>query len=577
MDYAKGEWGSLEAEDLARVKQFEAELDRQLQRRESLSFDGPSTLCLALSVIDYLYSLHKPAHWLGKALSIVAPNLRERSGKGEPPMRILFRDMEFASQYFSLRELLYYTYNVPGSITWHFSGKQLTIRYADRSIPRQFYHTANGQMVGVIKLFENFDSNRTLEAIRSADLKPDQPAPQHISDLICEEIDLKMRGNYSLLDENLEVRLGAYTYKQFLALYKHLVGNALIHRYWGRRDDKHGVVTMQRSSLIDLLTSNSGLEQAVCASVVDDLTYPAESDQRRFDAIYFGMFALPGNRIAMSPNQFLMQDGVVNGLRLSALRDPGGFLKNVSEPLGVALVTRIASAFERQGFTSRENVNLRALGEAFPDIDLMVISKEKTLGYVLYLCEVKNVLPPMWAKDHLRVLNKDSVAKAFGQLDRVMDALQTEKGIRFLRSLFPDDEFPHLRDGFLIAIKTLVITSHNAGMFFADQQHIAIDYRTLERILAAADGDVVYINRVLADMNLIADRGMKMKRVTMRVGPWRVTFEGVTIKHLTDFTENAYKSAGVDQMHLAQFIKDGGSAFDVLRRKSARKKLLKKK
>lgn len=62
-------------------------------------------------------------------------------------------------------------------------------------------------------------------------------------------------------------------------------------------------------------------------------------------------------------------------------------------------------------------VNEAFNGATLPDIDLLVISVEPTLGYVIFVCELKCPVPPRWAKDQLKVLNKDSVSQAFRQVE----------------------------------------------------------------------------------------------------------------------------------------------------------------
>jgi hypothetical protein len=96
----------------------------------------------------------------------------------------------------------------------------------------------------------------------------------------------------------------------------------------------------------------------------------------------------------------------------------------------------------------------------------LVISEEPTLGYVVFVCEIKSPVPPGWSKDYLRALNKDSVSKAFHQVKAISDFLGTEPGVMFLRQQLPAENPKHF-DGFVVAVFTLIVTSSNAGMFFS--------------------------------------------------------------------------------------------------------------
>ncbi len=549
--------------DLERVKAFEKRLDEALESRPSLRRDPAATLLLALNGMDFCYGQNHDAGWFRKGLSILVPHLGKAPATGEPDMEELLRDIHFASHYFSLREALYYTYNVPGAMKWSFGAKDVYIEFADRSIPRQFYHTANGAFIGSIGLFRDFEGQKRIEEIiKTAEIVSDEPAPDELSELITQEIELKLKGYYTLLDEDAAVRLGRYTYAEFLLVYKHLIGNALIQRYIGRVRKLDGAVVMERPKLVAMVADHSGLSADVCGAILDDITAPMPGSKGQVDPIYFALHALPGERIAMCASDFLVHEGIVNVLRLSALRDPENFLANVSGPLGHALTGRVRSMFERNGFVCKQDISLNGIGPGLPDLDLAVVSVEKTLGYVVYLCEIKNPLPPIWAKDQLRVLGKESVAKAFKQLDKIAKVFAAPEGVTLLRSFFPKNGLPHMKDGYVVALHTLIVTSHNAGMFFNDEKHTVIDYRTLERIVDAADGDVTYIDRVLRDMDQIADNGMKIVEAEVDIGELRVRHQGVALGALTEFRKNEYKSAGVDIAHLEEFIKDGASPFD---------------
>src|SRR5439155_13004176 len=104
-------------------------------------------------------------------------------------------------------------------------------------------------------------------------------------------------------------------------------------------------------------------------------------------------------RLLMMPHTFSMWEGFISILRLVALRRPEVFLANLSEPMGDALVDRLAGVFRNQGVGCSRNVRLADFDPRLPDIDLLVISEERPFGYVLFVCEVKNPIPAGWSKD----------------------------------------------------------------------------------------------------------------------------------------------------------------------------------
>jgi hypothetical protein len=222
--------------------------------------------------------------------------------------------------------------------------------------------------------------------------------------------------------------------------------------------------------------------------------------------------------------------------------------------------------FSNQGFECRKNLKLSKFDDQLPDIDLLVVSQEETLGYVIYSCEIKNPIPPRWAKDHLRVLSKDSIPKAFQQIERIKDFFHSEEGSQFLRSQLPREGLPHFGDEFLVVCNFLVITSNNAGMFFGNQEQAIIDYRTLGRILNRCDGDVAYLLWALNNINQLTDEYLKIVPVECKVGARTVSYEVTQIGSILDFQKTEYKSTGVDKKLAQDFIREGGHPFDVLKK-----------
>ena len=201
---------------------------------------------------------------------------------------------------------------------------------------------------------------------------------------------------------------------------------------------------------------------------------------------------------------------------------------------------RLADSFQGAGFRVRTNISLASYSTKLPDIDLLVISEERTLGYALLVCEVKAPLPPSWAKDQLRVLEPDSIAKSFGQVERINAFLGSAEGVDFLCNQLPQIGIPDF-DEFAVLRWNVVATSNNAGAFFANRGTI-VDYRTLERILRRCDGDILYVIRALKEFPSWADSCFEPAMTHVRVGDLDVSYEGIAIKHLMEFPQNEFRS-----------------------------------
>ena len=264
----------------------------------------------------------------------------------------------------------------------------------------------------------------------------------------------------------------------------------------------------------------------------------------------------------MRPHHFAIAEGLVNVLRVIAQRRPNTFLEQVSNEVGSAFVRRVKSAWEAEGFICQSEVSLREFDATLPDIDLLVISVEPTLGYMMFVCELKCPVPPRWAKDQLKVLNKDSVSKAFRQVEVLKRFIQTEDGMRFISRMLPKEGHPHF-EGFVVGIEHLIITSDNAGMFFGAESTRVINFRTLERLLRRSDGDLALIQHVLRTYAKHADEALVTKMVEFQLSSLSVAYEAVTVSPLLEFPEGHWRGDPERQEMIDAFVADGMHPFDV--------------
>jgi len=555
--------------DLKKIKDFEIQLDQALELLPSLAFDGDESIRLAMNFIDYCYMQlnHSAADRLEDGLRILAPYFIQGKRGPEPTVEQLFPDLLFAGHYFILREYLYYTYNATESFVWQFTADEITIKFNDPTIPRQFYIQANNHLIGSMNTFEGRDyGERIMTLLRGRDDEfTYSEEGGDIGKLLEEEADLKLSVYYNFLDPTDEIDMGGYTYREYYLIFKALMMKALYHRYHSKANETPGIIMISPANLINDLHMATQVPPEICSKVLDDITYSDLARRERIQPVYFSLYRLGNSdQIAISPFDLSFWEGLINIFRVVAIRRPQVFLENISARLGDNFVNYVEALFVKQGFRCLKNLQLSRFDSRLPDIDLLVISEEKTFGYVLFCCEAKNPIPPQWAKDHLRVLNEDSIAKAFGQLDLINEFLISDAGINFLRRLLPPGGLPHFGGEFLVSIFNLVITSRNAGMFFGDRSHAVIDYITLERLLDRCDGDVVYLMRAFRELGDWVDGCLKIVQVDFEVGTTKVTYEGADVGKLLDFRQAEYKSANIDKQLAEDFIRDGRRPHDTL-------------
>jgi hypothetical protein len=388
---------------------------------------------------------------------------------------------------------------------------------------------------------------------------------QAIDPLLQECADRKLAAYFSIISPEADIDLGGYSYRDFFAVYRIVMMKALYHRYQTEANGASGCVFMETSELADMLADKTGVEFSKVGRILRDLVYDESAVASRIDASYFSLLreGAPPNRIIMRPHDFSKAEGLVQLLRVVAQRRPKDFLSNVSNVLGAQFVQRVKAAFEAQGFTCRSELSLSMIDPKLPDVDLLVMAEEPTLGFVLLVCEVKSPLPPRWAKDQLRALAPDNVSKAFRQAEAIGIFLRKPEGIDFIRSMLPEGGIEHF-DDFVTVIQQLIVTSDNAGMFFDHEQTQIINFRTLERLLERSDGDILHIRTCIRTYNEGADLYTKVVTTTFEIGDLTVAYEGFTPTALMDFPQNAWRSSPDRQKMIDEFVAGGHHPFDCL-------------
>ncbi|WP_157138648.1 hypothetical protein [Asticcacaulis biprosthecium] len=551
----------------ADLKKFEAQLDEAFS---NLPVNGANAdECLSLACLAYEFvskqSTTKNSDFIAIAMVVLARKLVSGDAGCETDLEALFQDLQFASHYYMLREYLYYSYNAPGSLAWTFSDDAVEVKFADQTIPRQFFTVWNDQVLGSKEVFEGFNRGHEIrDLLRGQEENDINPATEAAYAIIREEAQIKLDAYFCIIAHDADISLGDYSYSQFITLYRALLEKALYHRYHASVNDKVGPVFIPEHELVAAAMEESSLPAEVTKAILRDIVFDEAAVKERVDASYFSLYRRhEDDDIVMRPHHFAINEGLVNVLRVIATRRPRLFLQNISQALGDGFVARQQRAWDAQGFIVRKNVSLREFDPSLPDIDLLVISEEPTLGYVMFVCELKSPVPPRWAKDQLRVLNKDGVSKAFQQAKTIEDFLGTEQGIAFLRSVLPQEGLPHF-DGFITVINHLIVTSDNAGMFFGDEETPIMNFRTLERLLRRADGDIVLIQRVIDDYNEVADSLISTKMIEFEMGTIKVRYEVVGDCQPLDFPQQSWKNSAERQAMIDDFIASGGHPFDVL-------------
>jgi hypothetical protein len=553
----------------AQIQAFEGHIDAELERRAINRYDANAALLLAFNMVETAAAMRPYSAsegMLADGIDSFAPFLVSGRAGGEPDVAFMAEDLIFGFHYHHLRDLLYYSYNTPGAIDWTFGENSLELRFQDRTIPRQFFTVWNEHILLSQRTFDGFaapdEIKRLLKNQSEFELGE---VHQAIDPLLQEHADRKLAAYFSILDPEANIDLGGYSYRECYKVYRVLMIKALYHRYQADVNGNIGCVHMEVGDLREMLTSETGIPGPTVEAILRDLVYDEEAVRERVDATYFSLMkegAAP-HRIMMRPYGFSKGEGLVGLLRVVAKRRPSAFLSNVSDVLGAQFVQRVKAAFEAQGFPCRAEVSLRRIDPKLPDIDLLVIVEEPTLGFVLLICEVKSPIPPRWAKDQLRALAPDNVSKAFRQTEAIGAFLQTPDGSEFIRSVVPEGGLEHF-NSFVTVIQQLIITSDNAGMFFGHEQTPILNFRTLERLLRRSDGDILHIRTCISRYNEGADMYLKTVMVPLEIDGLSISYEGFTPAALVDFPQAEWRGSPDRQKLIDDFVAGGHHPFDCL-------------
>ncbi|GGZ33447.1 MULTISPECIES: hypothetical protein [Streptomyces rochei group] len=559
-------------DSLSAIKEFERALDSEYESRKIFEYSPASVITDAAGALTLTHTKNtfppEFAGFIDRGLDAALPPLINARHGREADMdygSTLINDLMFMSHYYMLREYLYYSYNSPGSFTWDFSGRDIRISFADPSIPRHFTQYANSRLLDLARFYQRY-SDLSASAISILREKEELGSGRHIQEAfryISQEARERIKTQFEILGgSNSTVPLKGYSYAHFYSIYEFLLSKCLYHRYHARAHGTWSTFQYAKHLLPQEISTNTNIEEEVVRKVLKDISYSRKN--RRLPPMYFGMIDhedLP--HYILVPDRFIENDGLAQLLRVQASKDPAWFLSHVSVPIGKNFTEKIAQKFREAGFFAATNVSMDDAGPGLPDIDILVVSREPTLGYYVFTCEVKAPLPGLWAKDYLRAIHADSLPKAFAQVHKIHEALATQEGQRLLLEKIGALDPQPLSEG-LIPIQGIVITSQNSGMFFEEQTQKthAIDYHTLSHILEMCDGDTVYVIKTLKDLRRSFEP--EIRELSVEVGEISVTYEVASDKGLIDFPRNHWKSVGRDVEVAEEFFREGGSPFDVL-------------
>ena len=451
---------------------------------------------------------------------------------------------DFAVHYYIIRDYVYITFIKPDIVEWSRTGNIISIRIKDNSIFRQyccelqeFLLNSSHDWNGVIKLDEMWSMLKGRDRSGNSD-----PVLEKAMDSVANEADYKIQHLFSGVPNDYAAPLRASSYKEFIKIYREILQIALFERHWSEANNAAGHLTYHIDDLSNALSSATSIPVATCRAVVIDI---AAASHGTFN------FIKGENTLLLFPFCFSLTDGVNAALKQLAQKSPKAFSDNYANVIGDTLVTEVASYFSSyKNFRVVKEIDLAKYNPLLPDIDLLAISYEPSLGFHFFACEMKNNLPASSAKEYLKSIEGSKyILKALSQISLIQTFLNTEPGQRLLWEK-ASAEFKHLDwkklfpQGMLLKVDHLVVTSQSFGMFLPGEKVSIIAKNMFRHIIANSDGDVNYIQYALRELNSSIDACYRIGKNHVSLPDLSVKYDVCNLTSVIRMPKNEFLSIG---------------------------------
>ncbi|WP_313046997.1 hypothetical protein [Atlantibacter hermannii] len=471
----------------------------------------------------------------------------------------------FLRDFLTLRDTIFYSHADNEAVTWSIDEKYIKVVINDDSILRQYASEMMSFTLNSRNLpYDEVDADPVKLLKGTTHFNFDDMNVARAFSTIESIVDWKMNFYFSYIPENSDIMLDGYKYSLFIDIYKKILTLALYERYFSKANNLSGVITYREDELLEqAILQHPEENHMTLKKIFRDI---AESSRSTFNYIP------TENKFMLYPTCFSLVDGVSNMLKHFAKTDPNSFSSNVSEIMGKGLVNKVKLKFEQYpNHKLYSNVKLDNFDPKLPDIDLLVISYEPSLGFHVFIGEVKNNLPAVWGKDYLKATGeKGFITKAISQIETIKSFLNTDNGLMFIYNLaieaFPNLKlnliFPH---GICIIVDTLIISSQSVGMFFPENTIPIMNGDILCHIIDESDGDTNYILFHLKKHSNFINECTSRKTKAITIGDYTIEHDIITLKKIYALSKNKFVSVGAIEMIEKESLDSGYTMAGALR------------
>ena len=451
----------------------------------------------------------------------------------------------FSSAYYHIRDLIYLSFDNPEAVEWSKIDSTISIKLRDTSFSEQLVYEHQLFALNSAELLDKISlSEDEFHELLSTTGRWDYHIPnmEKILTEITFRTNKKIQGFFSYISEDSEASLGNYSYSEFHKVYHSLLTFAMYERYHASANKLSCVITLTEAEISHEVSNITNVSLEKCLTILKDI---AISSRGTFNHIP------KKNKYLLLPFSFSLKDGISSILKHRAGRNADHFSGQFAGIIGDALVEEVSQLFSQfRNFKTEKEILLQSYDTSLPDIDVLALSYEPSLGFHAFACEVKNNLPATWAKEYLKSKGKKgAITKALEQTEKLKDFLQTAPGIELLQVLIQKN-FAHLDfnrlfpTGYCITVDFLIVTSQSMGAFFQDRATAILNNTMLRHIVSRSDGDTNFILSHLWDMQRYIRSTYEEKSESIDLEATTIKFSTPRIKGYMKIEQHKYLSDG---------------------------------
>lgn len=255
-----------------KMKGFEIKLEKEFDNLQIMGYDKFESITLACNMYEMALQSGLPI-WYGAMDILISKLYTNDTGKKKGvSVEDVYRALQFAQNYWYLRDYFWFGYNIPDSVKWVFQDTSINIDLIDYSFQTQHFFILNNYFLKSSEVFADYTNKAIIHELveKSKDQFSQSSEWDEAFNYCVKEAELKME-NYGgfLIDE---ITFHGYSVFESKEIYKIILARALLARYFNKIADESSLVILDRSSFIDSLEETTNYSVEKIENILKDIT-----------------------------------------------------------------------------------------------------------------------------------------------------------------------------------------------------------------------------------------------------------------------------------------------------------------